>query len=62
VKEDVIFIGDSPNDVPMFQFFPHSVGVANILEFKGKIAHEPAWITRKAGGFGFSEMVDQLLL
>jgi len=62
VKEDVIFIGDSPNDVPMFQFFPHSVGVANILEFKGKIAYEPAWITRKAGGFGFSEMVDQLLL
>ena len=62
VKEDVIFIGDSPNDVPMFQFFPHSVGVANILEFKGKIAHEPAWITREEGGFGFAEMVDQLLL
>jgi HAD superfamily hydrolase (TIGR01484 family) len=62
VKDDVIFIGDSPNDVPMFQFFPHAVGVANILEFKGKIAHEPAWITRKEGGFGFAEMVDQLLL
>ena len=62
VKEDVIFIGDSPNDVPMFQFFPQSVGVANISEFKGKIAYKPAWITRQAGGFGFSEMVDQLLL
>jgi HAD superfamily hydrolase (TIGR01484 family) len=61
VKDDIIFIGDSPNDVPMFQFFPHSVGVANILEFKGMIAHEPAWITQKAGGFGFAEMVDQLL-
>jgi hypothetical protein len=32
------------------------------MAFKGKIAHEPAWITRKEGGFGFSEMVDQLLL
>jgi len=62
VKEEVIFIGDSPNDVPMFQFFPHSVGVANILQFEGKIAHEPTWITREEGGFGFSEMVDQLLL
>jgi HAD superfamily hydrolase (TIGR01484 family) len=62
VKAEVIFIGDSPNDVPMFQFFPHAVGVANISEFKGKIAHEPAWITRKEGGFGFAEMVDQLLL
>jgi hypothetical protein len=61
VKEEVIFIGDSPNDVPMFQFFPHAVGVANISAFKGKIAHEPAWITRKEGGFGFAEMVDLLL-
>jgi hydroxymethylpyrimidine pyrophosphatase-like HAD family hydrolase len=62
VKKDVIFIGDSPNDVPMFQFFPHSVGVANISEFKGKIGHAPDWITQKEGGFGFAEMVDQLLL
>ena len=31
-----IFIGDSPNDVPMFQFFPQSVGVANILRFEEK--------------------------
>ena len=61
VKQEVIFIGDSPNDVPMFQFFPHSVGVANISKFKGEIGHEPAWITRKEGGFGFAEMVDQLL-
>ena len=62
VKADVIFIGDSPNDIPMFQFFPHSVGVANILKFKDKIIHEPAWVTQKEGGYGFAEMVDQLLL
>jgi HAD superfamily hydrolase (TIGR01484 family) len=62
VKEYVIFIGDSPNDIPMFQFFPHSVGVANILVFKDKITHGPAWVTRKEGGYGFAEMVDQLLL
>jgi len=61
VKADVIFIGDSPNDVPMFQFFPHSVGVANILQFKGKIMHEPAWVTLKEGGYGFAEMVDSIL-
>ena len=62
VKAEVIFIGDSPNDVPMFQFFPHSVGVANILRFKGKIIFEPAWVTQKEGGYGFAEMVDQLLI
>ena len=60
-KEDVIFIGDSPNDVPMFQFFPQSVGVANISEFKGKIEYEPAWVTQKEGGYGFAEMVNILL-
>src|SRR5690606_40482164 len=27
---ECLFIGDSPNDEPMFRFFPVSVGVANI--------------------------------
>jgi HAD superfamily hydrolase (TIGR01484 family) len=61
VKEEVIFIGDSPNDVPMFAFFPNSVGVANILQFKQRIAHPPTWITEREGGYGFAEMVDYLL-
>jgi HAD superfamily hydrolase (TIGR01484 family) len=60
-KDDVIFIGDSPNDVPMFQFFPHAVGVANILQFKEKIKHGPAFVTRQEGGYGFAEMVDVIL-
>ena len=61
IKGDVIFIGDSPNDVPMFRFFPHSVGVANILQFKEKITHKPAWVTQQEGGYGFAEMVDLIL-
>jgi HAD superfamily hydrolase (TIGR01484 family) len=62
IKGDVIFIGDSPNDVPMFRFFPHSVGVANILQFKEKITHKPAWVTQQEGGYGFAEMVDSILV
>jgi HAD superfamily hydrolase (TIGR01484 family) len=62
ISGQVIFIGDSPNDVPMFKFFIHSVGVANILNFKGRMECEPAWVTEKKGGFGFAEMVDTLLL
>ncbi len=27
-----LFVGDSPNDAPMFSFFPNSVGVANVAE------------------------------
>ncbi|MBW1864929.1 MAG: HAD family hydrolase, partial [Deltaproteobacteria bacterium] len=52
---------DSPNDCPMFAFFPHSVGVANILDFKGRLESEPAWITTKPGGYGFAEMADILI-
>jgi len=62
IKSEVIFIGDSPNDSPMFTYFPHSVGVANLLRFKGIIAHNPAWVTKREAGFGFAEMVDELLL
>ena len=57
----VVYIGDSPNDCPMFAFFPHSVGVANVLDFKGRLPTEPAWVTEKEGGYGFSEMVNHLL-
>lgn len=61
VKSKVIFIGDSPNDAPMFAYFPSSVGVANALKFEEQLISKPAWVTRKAGGYGFAEMVDQLL-
>mgnify|MGYP001230941005 CR=1 FL=1 len=61
VKNKVIFAGDSPNDAPMFGYFPNSVGVANVIHFKGKMPHEPAWVTVKEGGFGFAEMVNGLL-
>ena len=61
VKDRVIFIGDSPNDAPMFSYFPNSVGVANVLHFKGMLDHSPACVTNKEGGYGFSEMVEILL-
>jgi len=61
VAQQVIYIGDSPNDAPMFAYFPHSVGVANVVEFGGQLEHSPAWITAKEGGYGFAEMVEILL-
>jgi len=60
-RDCILFIGDSPNDCPMFRFFPHSVGVANVLDFQGRLPAEPAWVTEKEGGYGFAEMVDHLL-
>ncbi len=61
IKEQILFIGDSPNDAPMFAFFNNSVGVANIKAFVGEIDTLPSWITLKAGGYGFAEMVNVLL-
>jgi HAD superfamily hydrolase (TIGR01484 family) len=61
IKDQVVFIGDSPNDASMFGFFPKTVGVANVLRFKNEMEHHPTWITSKEGGFGFAEMADILL-
>jgi HAD superfamily hydrolase (TIGR01484 family) len=56
-----VFVGDSPNDAPMFGYFPRSVGVANIARFAGHLEAAPAYVTRNAGGAGFAELVDRLL-
>lgn len=57
----VIFAGDSPNDEPMFAFFPHSVGVANIHDMAQLLDVWPAYITERRGGDGFAEAVDHIL-
>lgn len=61
VQNQACFVGDSPNDAPMFAFFSHGVGVANITQFIRLMAHLPAWITTAEGGHGFAEFVDVLL-
>jgi HAD superfamily hydrolase (TIGR01484 family) len=59
--ERAAFIGDSPNDAPMFGSFPCSIGVANLERFFDVLEAYPRWITRQAGGFGFRELADRLL-
>lgn len=62
IKEHILFIGDSPNDEPMFEYFPNSVGVANLLEFQDRLVFKPAWITEGKGGIGFAQMTEILVL
>jgi HAD superfamily hydrolase (TIGR01484 family) len=47
VRNDYVFVGDSPNDEPMFRYFPTSVGVANVLDFADDLTHAPAFVTRE---------------
>jgi HAD superfamily hydrolase (TIGR01484 family) len=60
-KESFVFVGDSPNDAPMFAFFPFAVGVANIARFIDRLSATPAFVTRHAGGAGFAEVATALL-
>ncbi len=57
-RRSFVFIGDSPNDEPMFEVFPVSVGVANVSRFVDMLNSPPAYITTAQGGLGFAEMAD----
>jgi hypothetical protein len=55
------FIGDSPNDAPMFGYFPNAVAVANIRPHLARVATPPAYVTEAEAGAGFVEFADALL-
>ena len=60
-RDCVLFFGDSPNDEPMFAYFPMSCAVANIRPFAADLAHLPAYVTCRESGEGFADAVDRLL-
>jgi hydroxymethylpyrimidine pyrophosphatase-like HAD family hydrolase len=59
--DSIVFIGDSPNDEPMFEYFPHSVAVANIAPYLARLKSHPAYVTTGEGGAGFAEFAAFLL-
>lgn len=59
--DELLFIGDSPNDEPMFASFRYSVGVANLRNFLDRVKHPPRWITQGKSGVGFAEMARRLI-
>ncbi|HUL97105.1 MAG TPA: HAD-IIB family hydrolase [Usitatibacter sp.] len=60
-RESFVFAGDSPNDQPMFRYFPNAVGVANVLQMADLMQDFPTWITPSAGAAGFAELADALI-
>jgi len=60
-REAIVFAGDSPNDQPMFAYFPNAVGVANVLQMADLMTDFPKWITPSAGAAGFAELADALI-
>lgn len=56
-----VFAGDSPNDSPMFGFFPNAVGVANVRDFADALPQPPRWVTKARAGAGFAELALALI-
>jgi HAD superfamily hydrolase (TIGR01484 family) len=60
-RERCMFVGDSPNDAPMFAYLPHAVGVANVRAFAARMSALPAYVTPSCGGAGFAELALALI-
>jgi HAD superfamily hydrolase (TIGR01484 family) len=60
-KHAIAYCGDSPNDAPMFGYFPLGIGVANIKPLAKLMEHLPAFVTEAEGGQGFAEFANLLL-
>lgn len=56
-----IYVGDSPNDEVMFRRLPLTVGVANLLDFAGRVRCWPTYLTLAPRGQGFAEVARRLL-
>ncbi|MEM8672565.1 MAG: HAD family hydrolase [Cyanobacteria bacterium P01_G01_bin.67] len=61
--EEILTIGDSPNDESMFnqEQFPLSVGVANVIKYCDRLKYLPAYITNNSEGEGFCDLAALIL-
>ncbi|MDF1769163.1 HAD-IIB family hydrolase [Maricaulis sp.] len=57
----VAYIGDAPNDEPMFAAFPISFGVAGVRRFLPQMTAHPAEIATGDEAQGFAEIAGRLL-
>lgn len=57
----IVFVGDSPNDEPMFAYFQKSVGVQNVSAFFERLTNKPNFITKSRSGAGFAEVARHVI-
>jgi len=55
----IAYVGDSPNDQPMFGYFANSVGVANVRDFE--LEQPPRWVAVGRSAKGFVELAESLI-
>ena len=59
----ILTVGDSPNDESLFnrELFPNCVGVANVLHYRDRLSHFPAYVAQSAEIEGFGEVCQAIL-
>lgn len=60
-RNRIAYLGDSPNDEPMFAAFPLSIGVSNVQGFVHRLSTPPNFVTLGHSGEGFVEFADWLI-
>ena len=61
VDPRALFVGDSPNDEPLFAGFRHSIAVGNIRSFLPRLRHMPEFVTEAESAAGFCEAAGMIL-
>lgn len=61
LKNKILYIGDSPNDEPLFKALYNTAAVANIKDFFSDLKHLPKYITTHSSARGFAQAVDIIL-
>ncbi len=60
LKNRSVFVGDSPNDEPMWEFFPKGVSVGDLSRYP-QLKSPPTFQTRMKNAAGFVELAEHLL-
>ncbi len=55
-----IYVGDSLNDEPLFEYFPLSIGMHSVEDNKALFRNLPTYITKETSGFGWVEIASSL--
>jgi len=61
LERNLLYVGDSPNDGPLFEIAGVSVGVANVRRFVGQPGFQsPTYVTQEEAGRGALELLRSL--
>jgi HAD superfamily hydrolase (TIGR01484 family) len=61
IQKTCAYVGDSPNDEPLFEKFQNSFGVANVIDYKEFMKELPKYVASAREGEGFVEIARRLL-